>query len=346
MRSELVALGASLALTSGVVARSLTVPEWARVEVVPVEGVELARASTWEVRVTALVGPLTASPPRVRVSGGGLVRGPRPAEGTRLDAGESFTWTVRARLDRPEAGAALEVELPVTCPREALAEVAREQYRDAPRATLGELQGRIRSMEERPVLTARAAPWLSLEEGHADGVGPRFTHYTTADALGVRFSLWRPARRKGEGAARTALANASPRLRALLEKSGVSQGPDDGSQAYLALLAQLGTSPPAQLGRRAEELAARAAPEVAAASATLSAVAAAQAGRWEVAVQAFERLQDAPGLGHYAAYNLAEALVATGEPERAVAAYRRALRLRPVFTRARRRLRELEGKTP
>lgn len=347
MRSDLLVATVGLSvLASTAGARSLGIPEWARVELVPVDGVELAKVATWEIRLTNLVGSITASPPRVTVDGGSLVRAPRPASGARVVAGETMTWRIRARLNRPAGKSALIVELPATCPREALATRARADYPDARPAALTELTRRIRELPERPVLQARATPWLTLEEGQAGGTGPRYTHYTDPDALGVRFALWKPALRKGEGAARTALVNASPRLRHLLETSGVSQAPDDGSQAYLDLLGRLDMLPPAELGRRAEELASSTGPEVAAASATLAAVAAARAGRWEAAVQAFQNLESAPGLGHYGSYNLAEALVASGEPERAVAAYRRALKTRRVFTRARRRLRELEGGAP
>lgn len=334
------------ALAVAASARTPSIPEWAQLEVTPAEGVELGRPARFEVRLRAVLGPVTATPPRVEVRGGAVLAGPMPAEGARLEAGETMTWTLRVRLDRPAGASAVAVELPATCPREALVAAAAAVSPDAGRAARDEMAARIRALPERPVLTAQATPWLTESEGWLDGQGPRFTHYSPPDALGTSFALWKPARKKGEGAARSALASASPRLRALLQQSGVSRGPDDGSQAYLDLLEDLGRVPDPVLGQRADELATRAAPEVATAAATLAAVAAARAGRWGPAVEAFEHLVNAPGMGPYGAYNLAEALVAAGEPARAREAYRQALSRRPVFTRARRRLRELEGREP
>lgn len=320
----------------------LTIPAWADLRLEAARGLEVEEDAGWVLTLEALAGPVLVSPPSL-LAGPGVVlhAGPAPAESRLLRAGESFRWHFRATVESPGPEPWLEAVVEADCPLVSLEARVRELYPDAPRESTRELIDRIRRLPRRQALRARVQPGLTLEEGVLAGRGPEYRGYLEVPGASppVRYAVWDPPPEAGTGAARQAMASASPQLRALLLAAGVRQdGQDGGKSRYRELLARQrqGEDTAAALDTLARDPGT--APEVALATRNLLAVSLAAAGDHPRAAEFWGDLASSRDLGYYFEYNRAESLRVQGLLAPARDAYRRALERRPVFTLARRRL--------
>lgn len=344
-------LAAWLLLPSMVRASSpLEIPAWADLELRAPGAVELGRASTFEVVLTARVGETVVRVPTATPGPGWtLLAGPQPRSAQTVKAGGTVRWSFRARLDRLEAAPSrMGITVPARRPTAALEAEARRRYATvAARSDLEALCERIRTLPPETELAAWDHPPVTADEGVVPGRPPAWTLYL-ATPVGS-FAAWDPPREPGRGAPEEALANASPALRKLLLAAGVPSSPSPGSR-YLELRdeleAGLARTPPdptslSTLAARLVRAGAEAAPDLVPAFRNLVAVLRAVQGHTREAGQIWQELAEGEPLGHYALFNRAELLARSGDPAGARIGFEAALARRPVFTRARRRLTEI-----
>lgn len=322
----------------------LAVPEWARVEVRPRGAVEAGREVRLRVRVVALVGPVTASPPTLDAGPGLRARGAaRPGRPQTARPGHPVDFELRVQVAEGADHPTGTLRVSATLPREDLTRAARERYRDAGPAALEALQVAIEGMPGRPSLMAPWVPPVTPEDGALLGSPPLFTRWV--DLGGARLALWDPPHEPGTGAAARKLATASPRLAALLRKAGVKEGPPSPASRYRRLAAPLleGGRVTAEVATGLEALAASPDADATARGAAMHAAALA---RWRLgdalaAQVGLEALGSSP-VAAYAHLARGELLRLQGKRAEAADAYRDALRSRAVLTRARQRLAELQ----
>lgn len=316
----------------------LAIPEWASLELAPRKGLELGRPADWTLTVEARVGAVFASPPMIEIGPGVEVLSPPVPEGAQWSRpGQPARWSFRVRLSGSPP--VLSARVPATCPLEALEGEAQRLYRDSAPHALEAVLERIRSLPRKQELFLRSRPHALPEEGSLEGKGPVYTRYLQAGP--GRFAVWDPPARKGTGAARRALATASPALRRLLLQSGVQEGPPEPRSRYRELLAEVSRgSKRAGLPGDLRDLVrdCQNAPEVLGATLNLLAFAALAGGDRATAEQVWRRLGAGEGPRHYFHFNLGELLRVSGKKLEATREFARALELRPVFTLARSRL--------